>query len=99
MTNKADEAKETLQRIVAMLKSRGWVETKISHFQWRETDGVLLLDTAVEVGYVYGECTVRYNRLDENGVDKGTYSVERGLGTDLVLSTRRAVASMEAGIM
>lgn len=69
-----DQIKVLLDEIVQMLKDDGWSEVKFSHFR---KDGI---STAIEVGYVYGECTVRFQRLggQSGQVDLGTMHTMRG---------------------
>jgi hypothetical protein len=69
-----DPIKQLLDECVQMLKDDGWTETKYSHFR---KEGV---PNAIEVGYVYGECTIRFQRLGGRSgqVDTGTAHTMRG---------------------
>lgn len=93
-TDRANEAHDTCVAICDILRDRGWHDAKISHFRIVNADGHLLSDTAVEVGYVYGECTVRLNRLEGN-VDRGTYQTMRGIGADFVNEAKAAIKQLE----
>lgn len=68
-----NEAEITCKVIVRKLKDLGFEDAKIGHYR---KDG---LPYAVEVGYVYGECTVRMNALN-GAVDAGTVDTLRGVG-------------------
>ena len=68
-----NEAATTCRIIVQKLKDLGFEDAKISHYR---KEG---LPFAVEVGYVYGECTVRMNALN-GAVDTGTVDTIRGVG-------------------
>lgn len=74
MTASQETIKQLMDEIVQMLKDDGWRETKLSHY--RKED----MPIAIEVGYVYGECTVRFQQLggQSGQVDVGTIHTMRG---------------------
>lgn len=69
-----NEAETTAKMVRNFLTIFKWQEAKTTHFRHPQAPTF-----AVEVGYVYGECTVRFNTLNGQ-VDTGTFEVMRGLG-------------------
>lgn len=96
------DAHDTCVAIATLLRNRGWHEDKTSHFRLYNTDdgktGELVVDTAVEVGYVYNETTVRFNQLggQSGSVDTGTYDRMHGMGPEFVARVNEAIKNLES---
>ena len=87
MTNNI--AAQTTQEIRHRLFNRGWTEVKSQHFQFRRNEVDPDPPTAIEVGYVLGECTVKFIAIDARGAEGAMHrrahtDIERGVGTDFV---------------
>lgn len=85
-------AAETTQKVRACLVEQGWAEVKSQHFQHPS------VDVAVEVGYVLGECTVKFLKIDHRGAEGSMHErdglpkdIERGVGDEFVAKIRARV--------
>lgn len=73
MTPQTDPAAHAIKAVIAVLEADPlWKQVKMSHWRCEKNPNF-----AIEVGYVYGECTIRTNRL-RRGVDVGTLETVRG---------------------
>lgn len=69
-------AADTAQKIRFELERLGWQEVKSQQYQYPG------IDTAIEVGYVYGECTVHFLPIDHRGAEEVRPSWTRRRETD-----------------
>lgn len=67
------------------LMGAGWVETRVSHFRHPDIPSF-----AVEVGYVYGEVTVRFKTV-KKGIDRGEFHIMRGVGEPFMAEVRAMI--------
>lgn len=84
----ADPAANAFQVLKAWLLANHWAMAKQS--QWRKDPN----DFAVELRYVYGECTVHINRLD-GVIDRGTVVTMRGTSQGFVLNVVKEIERRE----
>ena len=78
-------AAETAQEIRRRLSAADWREVKSQQFMF-PTNGEFA-PIAIEVGYVLGECTVKFVPVDTRGAEgamhgRGGGEIERGTGDD-----------------